>query len=488
MRKLVVGAVAGLLFACNEPAPPPPPPPRVDASATHSKEMAITSISPGAVQAFQKGRELYEDARDSEAIDQFMRALSLDPNLALAHAYLALDTTGARAAHHIEEAARLAPSLPEAERLAVMRIVAQQRGDDEQRLELTRKLAAAAPTDWHAQWHLGGLLFDERQWGEAEASLNKAIALNPEAGAAHNMLGYTLLFSGKPAESVESFKKYVALKPNDANPHDSLGEALLAAGRYEEAEASFQQALGIAPHFWDGWEGVAESRFFRGNWTGGRDALAAARQVAARPFDKLETDRILAWSYLSEGKPADALKAADALEKQGEAQETGDWWKASPSLLRAAVLTETGKYADSLKEVQTALARSTSLIGVQLNDLRRQALAWRVWDEARLGKAADAAKTLALIEEEAKKAPSNATLASEVHFARGAVALAKNDTAGAARELNQCIDTDYYCRYQAVLTLEKIKDPTAAAARATLLSEHRRDSMYVYVWAKLSQK
>ena len=51
-------------------------------------EVSVTSKSPQAVEAFKAGRELAENLRITEADTQFRKAIGLDADFALAHAYL----------------------------------------------------------------------------------------------------------------------------------------------------------------------------------------------------------------------------------------------------------------------------------------------------------------------------------------------------------------------------------------------------------------
>ena len=134
-------------------------------------------------------------------------------------------------------------------------------------------------------------------------------------------------------------------------------------------------------------------------------------------------------------------------------------------------------------------AKNAKLPGALMNNVRRRALAVRIFAESKLGRAEDAKKTLALIEEEAKNFPSNTPLRSMVHFARGAEAMSRGDSKAAAQHYTQCNDQDYYCRWQLVVAQEKGGDMAgAAAARTKLLAENRRDPDYLYVRAKLGSK
>jgi tetratricopeptide (TPR) repeat protein len=459
------------------PAEPPKPPPPM--------EMSITSKSPEAVELYKKGRDLAENFRPAEAIEQFKAALAKDPDFALAHGYTGILTPGAEGLASLEKAASLSATLPEAEKTWIEQAVAQRKGDEAKARELVKKMTELSPTDWRTHFYWAAQLYGERKLDESAAALKKATELNPGAGAGWNMLGYVSLLQGKNDDAIAAFKKYVELN-NEPNSHDSLAEALMKAGKFEEAEAEFRKATELSPQFWFGWTGVAFTKAFRGDWAGAKEAMAKAKEAAPRPIDKLAADQMTAWFLFAEGKAADAMKTLDAVEKEAEAQKAGAW--ASSAVTRSIFLAEGGKYKDALKAAAAAEERGTKLglPGENMLALRREALQMKAYCEARMNKAADAEKTLAALEEEAKKAPSNAQLQSGLHFVRGSIALAKGDAKGAAEHFGQCIPEDAYCHWMHATAMEKAGDAAGGEAmKASLRAANLRDPTYLYVRGKL---
>jgi len=464
--------------ACKEEAPPSPKP---DASPS-VREVPLTSPSPPAIEAFKRGRDLYEDARPVEAAAELRRAVELDPRFALAHAWLGLALGGDEARRETDLAAGLTAGLPEAERVDVERMVAEERGDLARGRALRKRLVELAPDDWRAQEELGLQAFNDERPADAINPLKRAIALNPTAGTAHNVLGYAYLYLGDYDGAIAAFKRYAELKPAEPNPEDSLGEALLGAGRFEEAEAAFRRAVAKSPAFWFAWVGVADARFFAGDAAHWREALARAKEAAVRPYDKGEAQEAIAWSWLTEGKLADAMKALDVLQREAEAQKV-EWWVVVAEIDRAIFLSENGQSAEALKRLAAgdeAAARAHLSGGLSAN-ARRMLLYWRVWIESRLGKA-EAQKTLAAVEEEVKRMPPSGALASLGPFARGAVALGKGDAKGAVAQFEGCVAEDWFCRYQLVNALAQAGDKAgSSAARAKLAKANGRHPLYVYV-------
>ena len=89
----------------------------------------------------------------------------------------------------------------------------------------------------------------EKEWLAAEKGYRDAIAVQPDRGTTHNLLGYALLRQGRTGDAIAEFRRYVELSPDDANAYDSLAEGLIAAGTLAEAEASYRRALELNPTF-----------------------------------------------------------------------------------------------------------------------------------------------------------------------------------------------------------------------------------------------
>lgn len=83
-------------------------------------------------------------------------------------------------------------------------------------------------------------------------------------------------------------------------------------------------------------------------------------------------------------------------------------------------------------------------------------------------------------------APSDPLGQSDLHFARGVMALAGGDAKAATQEFAQCVKEDSYCHWQQAVAEQMARNATAAqATRQKLLRSYRRDPMYLYVWSKL---
>jgi len=94
--------------------------------------------------------------------------------------------------------------------------------------------------------HFGTLLLDESRFSEAEAHLQRAAALAPQAADVSGELGWLYSKLGRSADAEREYRRALALDSlNFARPNE-LGVFLLNSGRYSEAEAQFRRAARLA--------------------------------------------------------------------------------------------------------------------------------------------------------------------------------------------------------------------------------------------------
>lgn len=451
-------------------------------------QITVTSVSPQAIEAFRKGRDLWYNVRVPEALSELKRAVALDPKFALAYAFLGLASPGAEGDEHTAKAVALAGALPEAERTVIEAVRAQRQGDFSKANELRRKAVALVPTDWRAQYAISAFAWDEARFDEAVATARKATELSPRSAAPYNLLGLALAQQGKFDDALAALSKYVSLRPMEPNPQDSFGEVLLMAGRYEEAEAAFRKAVSLAPSFGMAWHGVALTKLLRGDFAGGREAFAKQKAAQVLPDDKLDADADLALGFLAEGKPAEALRVLDAVDQDAVLHKSVRYQAWTP-YWRALVLLEQGQAAQAQAQLATALQRCRTLPipGAERSYLEVFAQALLVRAHAALGQHAQAEEVVATLEQAARKAQTIKALQSAVRRARGELALAKKDLPAAVRELSQCQDEDALCLLARVTALEQSGDKAGAeATRQKLLKPSRRDTIHVLARQKLA--
>jgi tetratricopeptide (TPR) repeat protein len=90
-------------------------------------------------------------------------------------------------------------------------------------------------------------IMHEWDWPGAERELKRALELNRNTAAGHNLYGYYLQAMGRQDEAVEEMKKAVAAAPQWFIVMQDRLESTFGARRYEEAIALSLEALRLEP-------------------------------------------------------------------------------------------------------------------------------------------------------------------------------------------------------------------------------------------------
>src|ERR1041385_1194279 len=164
------------------------------------------------------GRAYRETGFLAESIEEFKKAIALDPKFPRVHYYLGLTYLYKDGAARIPDAT------------------------EEFKIEL-----AANPDEYFANFYLGILYIMERNWEPAIALLEKATSKQPNNPDPYFHLGQAYQGAGKHKEAVEVLQKSIALTPslghNDyqvTTAHYRLGQSLMKVGRTEEGQKELQ--------------------------------------------------------------------------------------------------------------------------------------------------------------------------------------------------------------------------------------------------------
>jgi tetratricopeptide (TPR) repeat protein len=130
------------------------------------------------------GRDLAERLLIQDSIQHFDKAISLDPNFALAHLNRAnVSPTAKEFFDHLKHAVSLADKASEGERLLIIGTEAGANGNAAKQKETLEKLVAAYPNDERAHFTLGGYYFgqqDLKNYDQAIAELQQTNLQNPQ--------------------------------------------------------------------------------------------------------------------------------------------------------------------------------------------------------------------------------------------------------------------------------------------------------------------
>src|ERR1700749_1877552 len=246
----VLALSAAALSGCAAPPAGEAANPAPAAASTAGGKIPVTTSSEEARKEFQQGRDMAERLLAQHSLQHFDKAISLDPNFALAELGRANASQSAKEFFdHLKKAVDLSGKASEGERLLILATQAGANGEALKQKENLDRLVAAHPDDERAHFQLGGYYFGQQDFTQAIEHYKKATELAPNYSPAYNILGYADRQNGDYTNAEQAFKKYIELIPNDPNPYDSYAELLLKTGKYDDAIAQYRKALSLDPNF-----------------------------------------------------------------------------------------------------------------------------------------------------------------------------------------------------------------------------------------------
>jgi tetratricopeptide (TPR) repeat protein len=103
-------------------------------------------------------------------------------------------------------------------------------------------------TNWTTYYFRGICYERNKQWGNAEADMQKALELYPEQPHVLNYLGYSWIDQGVHLDDgMSMIKRSVEQRPDDGYIVDSLGWAYFRLGNYDEAVKNLERAVELKP-------------------------------------------------------------------------------------------------------------------------------------------------------------------------------------------------------------------------------------------------
>lgn len=179
-------------------------------------------------------------------------------------------------------------------------------------------------------------LFSTARWAEAEATLDKLIALEPnqyinwlmlgrcqlsqqkldeamesamkaldlkEGADTWNLMGCVLKSRESFAEAENAFKKSLEMNPRDATAWSGLATVLFALNQDKESEEAAKKSIELKPDFFEGWLALGMLRLRQGRADESETYFRRLTEVAPR---MPEAHEFLAISLSAQGKHMEA--------------------------------------------------------------------------------------------------------------------------------------------------------------------------------------
>ncbi|MFZ0993930.1 MAG: tetratricopeptide repeat protein, partial [Candidatus Sulfotelmatobacter sp.] len=287
----------------------------ISAHAHHLKQsataaMPVTTSSAEARSLYEKGMQDYENLYLERSNEDWRTAVKADPNLALAWAWIAFNSSNPQevsAAH--EKAKALAPKLTPGEQLMIEWIAKVQEGDFIGGISAMNDMLEMFPKDKHLLYLAGNWLMGENGSEQAQRLFEKALALDKNFPPALNDLAYVDARNRQFDKAFAAMDRYVALLPKEPNPQDSYGELLRMAGNFEGSLKHYQAALSIDPDFVTSQVGLGDTYALMGNQEQARIEYERAIRYAHNEADRLTYGMQSAMTWVRDGKFSEADKA-----------------------------------------------------------------------------------------------------------------------------------------------------------------------------------
>jgi len=284
--------------------------------------MPVTTASAEARSLYEKGMQDYENLYLERCNDDWRAAVKADPNLAVAWAWIAFNSSDPQEASAAREKAKaLAPKLTPGEQLMIEWIAKVQEGDFIGGISAMNDLLELYPKDKHVLYLAGNWLLLEDGDEQGLRIMQKALALDKNFPPALNDLAYMYARSRDFDKAFAAMDRYIGLLPKEPNPQDSYGELLRMAGNFEGSLQHYRAALKIDPDFVTSQVGLGDTYALMGNQEQARIEYEKAIRYAHTEADRLAYSMQKAMTWVRDGKFAEADKLFQEIAETAHAKE-----------------------------------------------------------------------------------------------------------------------------------------------------------------------
>jgi serine/threonine-protein kinase len=171
-------------------------------------------------------------------------------------------------------------------------------------LEQDPKYALAVAGLGEAYWRHYELDKENRWASQAQASCERAVAMDSNQAESHNCLATVYAGSGKYDEAVKEYQRAVEIEPTNDDSVRGLASAYAKLGKTDEAEKTFQSAIALRPQYWRSYSSLGAFYISEGRYG---EAAKMFSQVVSLSPDSFRGYSNLGATYIRLGQYQDAV-------------------------------------------------------------------------------------------------------------------------------------------------------------------------------------
>ncbi|MCA1650224.1 MAG: tetratricopeptide repeat protein [Acidobacteria bacterium] len=419
-------------------APPGPLLARPGEPRESGLDRGVTDVTTSSIEAYRyyaEGINFHERSLSAQAAPLLERAIEVDPEFAMAHAKLAVVSSNLGLFNKRDEYAQRALSmidrLTTRERYYIEGFYYGLRPETIERSIVAYKQGLALHPEHQASRHNLGLhyLFLER-YAESIEQYEELLRRGTSNPSTYQNLAGAYIGTGNIGRARELMAEFVQRYPENAVGLEGHAETLVADGQLDEGRYLFEKSDSLNPLDFVARLGRRNVALLQHRWV---DAESATKELvdAASPFQRFVG--LIGAGHISIAR-GQSRRALEHWDRAARIPGVAPFNRAAARNRQAMMLLRNGKPAAALTQAELAA------IDARNRDQEFETLQLLATAQAALGRSADSAKSLAVLEERARRLPSQREQ-RRVHWAQGEIALIRGDTGTAVSELTKALST-----------------------------------------------
>jgi Flp pilus assembly protein TadD len=399
--------------------------------------MHISTKSPQAHVFFEKGMDKMEMLHIQDGLENFRNSVKADPQFALGHIILMFFTQDpTEKVSELDKALATRAHANAEETLVIDWLANQAQAHWIPAIQSMNEALEKYPHDKHLHWLAGWwLLVDHNQSQRAVALFERVIQIDPKFADAYNEAAYCYARMNDFDKAFADIKRYSELVPNEPNPQDSFAEISRMAGRFEDALTHYRMSLKIDPTFNESQLGLGDTYALMGQQERAREEYAKAI-AAGSPVQKVTWGLQAAATFVREGNLAAADKAFTSVAQQAHEKDFANL-EAEAYRSMSLYQLEGAASITLLAKAEAVLHEDHKVPQSLLNEELAFVLRTRVERAVHDGNKELAASSLKQLQSLADANGADGLIATAMHAASGAVALAEGNFADAVNHFEE---------------------------------------------------